>query len=143
MHRANYLFWILFALIAGLLAAMLTHQFMTRDQTAPVPTRTAPMMFVAEVVPVVVAALPVPGNIVIDDPGRWFRVIRIAKDDAPRDAIADFGAIRGQYLRRPLGLFQPVLKPDLVPPPASATPAATPPTPTPPAGDPPVPTDPG
>lgn len=125
--RPNYFYWVMLALICGLLAAMLTHQFMTRGQAPTAPTRPTTPMFIAEVEPVVVAAIPVPANIVIDDPGRWFRVIRIAKGDAPPDAIPEFGPIRGQLLRRPLAPYQPLLKQDL----ASAPPAVpTPPAPT-------------
>lgn len=124
--RANYLFWVLLALIAGLLAAMLTHQFMTRNQEAPPAAKASVPMFTAEVVPIVVAAIPVPGNILIDDPGRWFRVIRMAKGDAPADAFADFGPLRGLHLKRPLAPYQPLLRSDV----ETRAPLATAPVPT-------------
>lgn len=123
--RANYFYWVMLALICGLLAAMLTHQFMTRQQQPTGATQPTAPMFTAEVVPVVVAAIPVPGNIIVDDPGRWFRVIRIAKADAPPDAFPEFGPIRGLFLRRPLAPYQPVLRQDVGPAPAQTQPKPT------------------
>jgi hypothetical protein len=129
--RANYFFWVLLALIAGLLAAMLTHQFMTRNQEPPVATKPTVPMFIAEVVPIVVAAIPTPGNILIDDPGRWFRVIRMAKGDAPPDGFAEFGPLRGLHLKRPLSPYQPVLRSDVESRPPAATTTSPAPSPAP------------
>ncbi|MER3416416.1 MAG: Flp pilus assembly protein CpaB [Gemmataceae bacterium] len=104
--RPKTLVLLFFAIGCGLIAFVLTNQYLSA-RPAPAPQE--------ERVPVLIARQVVPAYSPLKDP-QMFEVVMIRKSEVRSKLIGDFESVKGRVLKYPLGVGKPLAEEDLAPP---------------------------